>query len=147
MTQTTALATPGTPANLADKLKDKIRIDLAELMEEDQWTGLLEAAIKDFIHPRTVHHGYNNRDSRTEDSHLTSIVREILTEVTKEKVREILGSEGWVEHWDNGKNEVGVEIKKFLKENSTEILQGMLHSSFQSVLQNIQTEIQNSRGY
>jgi len=117
---------------LAQKLKDKIHLDLAELMPDEMWEKVLQEHINTFLNRHTEQDQYGR--ARERPPLLQQIVHSVLEEQARAKIKKMLESEEWTEFWEDGKQMAGIRIEKLIKENAAEILYALLQQSFQNVV-------------
>lgn len=116
------------PHRFADQIKDKIRLDMLDLMPLEQRQALIEKAIRDFITPEPDRYGSRRL------SPLTTVVHDLLTKEVQDMVRETLKSPEFRPQWDGMRNQAGEAIQKFLRENAAEVIGVWLQSAFQNAV-------------
>lgn len=131
--------TPFDPNTLADQLRDKICIDLANLMPPEVWEQLLNAEIRRFTVERLIPTSSHYRERERTQSDLGSIVADILSAEAKSRVKAMLATDDWGQHWWNGANndQIGAEVRKLVVENADVILSNVLASTIQEVINNL----------
>lgn len=122
------------PANYVDKVRDKIKQSLIDVIPDDQWNTMLRAEIESFFKTRTYSH-YGEQKEQPSEFH--RIVLNVLEEETKKRVRDMLSGSEWVSYWDGTKLKVGDEIGRIARENGAAILAKWLESAIGQVIDSI----------
>ena len=129
------------PHNLADQLRDKIRIDMAELMPPEMWQALLRTEIEGFFKGKETK-DYRGNVSRS-PSAFHGIVHEEMTKIAKKLVAEKLEAE-----WDAGWNaKAGELIMDLIKQNAGEFLSTLLADQMQGMINAFAQQLQQKQGY
>lgn len=118
--------------SLAQKLKDKVQLDIATMMPGSQWKKLLQGHIDTFLNEHTEKDEWGH--VRTRQPSLKAVVHEVLTEMTREKAREMLESEEWKGFWKDGEEMAGQRIEALIKEALPDILSAVLQREIQHIL-------------
>lgn len=125
------------PEDYMQKVKDRIKSSFVEMIPDDQWENMIKHEIDEFLKLRETS-GY--RKERT--SNFSSMVQSQLQEFSKEKLKEYLSSPDFLTIWgNNGKPIIGNAVKKFIIENSGEILVNLIGSHMQQTLYNIKNNV------
>lgn len=96
------------PSAFADRLRDRIRSTLGDLIPEEQWNVLMKAETERFFNPRREGQGYYERST---PSDFTTIVQAALGEHVRERVKKYLETDPeWQKQWD-GQNVAGIPKK------------------------------------
>ena len=127
-------------ASLAEQLKDKIRLDLAELMPEEVWQKLVQEQIHSFLTEEPPSNHWEERNKKNPPL-LRKIVHDVLGQIAREKVKEMLATPEWEGFWDGERKMAGVHIETLIKENASEILFGLLQQSFQGVVSQMKEQM------
>ena len=64
MTDEIATKEQWNPQDMAAQVRDKIRLQVAELIPPEMWKQLIEDEVRKFTTVTTERHGYQNRDTR-----------------------------------------------------------------------------------
>jgi hypothetical protein len=125
------------PATYVDKVRDKIKQSLVDVIPDDQWNAMLRAEISSFFENR-IEPGDWNRAATTKLSEFRRIVQTVLEEETKKRVREMLSGPDWASYWDGTKQKAGEEIARIARENGAAILAKWLEAAIGQVISSIQ---------
>lgn len=132
-TQLTKTSTESFSAGaMASELKDKIRLDVAKLMPDEQWEQLLREEIQVFLRSSSRKNTYG--DTIHQPSALRRIVDEVLRERTKVCVSEMLSTDEWAGFWDGQKRTAGKEIERIAKEAGPDIVKGLIGDAISSMV-------------
>jgi hypothetical protein len=131
------------PSTLADKVRERIRNSLADLIPEEQWTKLIETSTKSFFEETYEKRGYGNERTRVPSGLETMVVAELKIHVIAE-LKKFFNSPEWADKWDapgNGTSAIKASeaIRKMVIDNSDVILGNVLGAAIQSVVQQIRT--------
>lgn len=139
------MSTKDTPqidaASLAQKLKDKIHLDLVELMPDEVWKRLLQDHIHAFLTEQPPGPGHWHDRDKPRPPLLREVVHQVLSEIAREKLREMLHSDEWRGFWSDGKEMASVRIEEIIKENAADILFSVLQQSFQGVISSMREQM------
>ncbi len=129
----TAVAKNFEAHNVAEVLREKIRIEIADLMPPEMWKELLEQEVKAFLEPQPHRHGHGRGPSG-----LGQIVQEELRTLARARIKETLDSDEWKgEHKAYGEYEISQKVKELLTENAGAILHQLLGSAIQQSVQGL----------
>src|SRR3990172_11233815 len=117
---TTTEVTKFDPATYVDKVRDKIKQSLIDVIPDEQWNTMLKAEISGFFEHRTERDRWGGNET-TIKSEFHKIVRTVIEEETKKRVRELLNSPEWTSYWDGTKKQAGEEIARIARENGAMI--------------------------
>lgn len=143
MTEEIAKKTEFNPRAMADTLRDKIRLDIAQLMPEEQWRDFLEAAIKDFATETTVPSTWSGGYPSTKASELSILAKEALVVESKKRLAEVLGDSGLEGFWSHNKEVARQEIEKMIKGQGAKIFESMITGSIQHAIENLRFDLGN----
>jgi|GEM_PF-2228109 len=134
------------PTKLADHLKDKIRLDIAELMPEEMWQGLLKNEIEKFITEQPAGNGYSNR---TTSSDLSKLTKEILKKELEKKIGEYFAGEEWAGKWESRGTGgpqalLGKAVKEIIVDNADIMFENMIAGAVSSVLRQLKDTASNN---
>lgn len=124
------------PSTLAEKVRDRIRNSIADLIPDDAWSTLIKKEVDVFFAPKqeTSHNKY-------QPSTISELVRRELHDEIKIRLKEFFQSAEWKEQWTNdlggggnGRYAASEAMKKIVLENSTAIISAILADGMQSVL-------------
>ncbi len=119
------------PTNFVDKLRDKMKQSMIDLIPEEQWNAMLKAELDSFFSDKTDRNAYSYN---TVPSELKQVIRRILNEEIQKKVREMLHSPEWSAQWKNNEMIAGEKIAELLKEHGAQILNAWLAGAIQQVV-------------
>ncbi len=122
------------PATYVDKVRDKIKQSLIDVIPDEQWNAMLRAEISGFFENRvTTRYG----EQTTHPSEFRRIAAVVIEEETKRRVREMLSGPEWASYWDGTRQQAGEEIAKIARENGAAILAKWLEAAIGQVISNI----------
>ena len=124
------------PATYVDKVRDKIKQSLIDIIPDDQWNAMLAAEISGFFKEQVVP-GNGYRETSTRPSEFRRIVLTVLEEETKRRVKDMLSSPEWSSYWDGNKQRAGEEIARLAQENGAAILAKWLEAAIGQVITSI----------
>ena len=123
------------PATYVDKVRDKIKQSLVDVIPDEQWNVMLKAEISSFFENKTET-GWNNQ-STPKPSEFRRLVAIVIEEETKNRVRSMLASAEWSSYWDGTKQQAGEEIARIARENGAAILAKWLEAAIGQVIAGI----------
>lgn len=123
---------PFNPATYVDKVRDKIKQSLIDVVPDEQWNTLLKAEIANFFEGATERDWQGKTTKKPSEFHRLAQV--VLEEETKKRIRALLNTPAWDIYWDGQKLKAGEELARLAKENGTAILGKWLESAFAQVL-------------
>ena len=124
------------PATYVDKVRDKIKQSLIDIIPDEQWNTMLAAEISSFFKEQIVP-GNGYRETTSKPSEFRRIVLVVLEEETKKRVRDMLASPEWSSYWDGNKQKAGEEIARIAQENGAAIMAKWLEAAIGQVISNI----------
>jgi hypothetical protein len=131
------------PADIVEQLRDKIRLEAAKLMTEEQWKSLLESELRTFF--RDHHDGYRDREAKYK-----GIVRDVMAEAARDRIREAMESPAWASEWSETEGEGGLQptkvIRDFLRDHMQSLLNAALQNVVGGVLRQMSEHIRNNPG-
>ena len=123
------------PATYVDKVRDKIKQSLIDVIPDDQWNVMLKSEIETFFKSKTfLHYG----EQKEQPSEFRRIVMNVIEEETKRRIRQMLTSPEWSSYWDGTKQQAGEEIARIARENGAAILAKWLEAAIGQVISGIQ---------
>jgi hypothetical protein len=124
------------PATYVDKVRDKIKQSLVDVIPDEQWNAMLKAEISSFFESRKERSTYNH-EVREYPSEFRRIVNSVVEEETKRRIRDMLATPEWSSYWDGTKHKAGEEIARIAQESGQEILAKWLEAAIGQVISNI----------
>ena len=125
------------PATYVDKVRDKIKQSLVDVIPDEQWNVMLKAEISSFFENKTET-GWNNQ-STSKPSEFRRLAAVVLKEETKRRIREMLNGPDWSSCWDGTKQQAGEEIAKLARDNGAAILAKWLESAISQVISGLRS--------
>jgi hypothetical protein len=124
------------PASWAEKLKDKIRGEIAGLLPDEALKAAIEAEVRLFTEGVAETKDRWGRTVGRREPALRVLVRSVLEEHVRTKLREELTEhQRWNTGWDGVVSEAAVKIAR---ESHQYILEGMVAQMVQQTLSNMQ---------
>lgn len=124
------------PTTYVDKVRDKIKQSLIDIIPDEQWNAMLGAEISGFFKEQVVP-GNGYRETTAKPSEFRRIVLGVLEEETKKRVRDMLATPEWGSYWDGNKQKAGEEIARIAQENGAAIMAKWLEAAIGQVISNI----------
>ena len=124
------------PATYVDKVRDKIKQSLVDVIPDEQWNAMLKAEISSFFESRKERSTYNN-EVREHPSEFRRIVNTVVEEETKKRIRDMLATPEWSSYWDGTKQQAGDEIARIARQNGAAILAKWLEAAIGQVITSI----------
>lgn len=122
------------PTSYVDKVRDKIKQSLIDVIPDDQWNAMLKTEIEAFFKTKTyTHYG----EQKEQPSEFRRIVANVIEEETKTRVRAMLIGPEWTSYWDGTENLAGLEIVRIARENGAAILAKWLEAAIGQVIDGI----------
>lgn len=124
------------PNKLVDRVRERVRGTIADLIPEDAWTAMVKKEIDLFL-KETTREAYNfNRNHERIPSGLATAVHDVLEEETKKRVKAILDSPEWGANW-MVEGQVSNAVKDLVVKHAPEIVQSLLGNAVQQFVQNM----------
>lgn len=124
------------PTTYVEKVRDKIKQSLIDVIPDEQWNAMLKAEIEGFFKSKTTSSHYG--EQRELPSEFRRIVLGVLEEEVKRRVREMLAGPDWQSYWDGNKQKAGEEIARLARENGAAIVAKWLEAAIGQVISSIQ---------
>lgn len=128
--------TPWKPEDAVAQLKERIRLEFAQMIPADQFTAMVRAVITEFTNKKGT--GYVQRDKVSD---FDQVVINELSEATKTEVQKFLNGPEWKGRWAAdgiGGMEASERIGQLLKEHGATILNNWIGQAIQQVLTQLQ---------
>ncbi len=113
-----------------DSVKQRLKSIVAELIPEEKWDGIVQVTVHEF-----------------EKTDLPKLIKEELTAQYKIAIAAEFAKPEWQSRWNNAGMEASPAVQKMLIDAAPTILAAMIGGSMQSVMQQLQYNLQNSRSY
>ena len=123
------------PTTYVDKVRDRIKQSLIDVIPDAQWDALLRAEIDAFFVKTKTASQYG--EQREQPSEFHRIVTGVIAEETKKRVQAALNGPEWTAYWDGTKMKIGDEIGRIARENGAAILAKWLEAAFAQVVDGI----------
>lgn len=124
------------PATYVDKVRDKVKQSLIDVIPDEQWNAMLKAEISSFFENKRERLSYSH-EVRETPSEFHKIVKAVVEEETKKRVRDMLSTPEWSSYWDGTKQQAGEEIARIARENGAAILAKWLEAAIGQVISGI----------
>lgn len=122
------------PTTYVDKVRDKIKQSLVDVIPDEQWDAMLRVEIEAFFATKvTSQYG----EQREQPSEFRRIVTGVIAEETKKRVQAVLNGPEWTAYWDGTKMKIGDEIGRIARENGAAILAKWLEGAIAQVIEGI----------
>lgn len=127
------------PSKLMDGVKDRIKATFISLIPDDQWEIMVKKEIDKFFELRDTNNYSNSQDRWKSD--FGNLVRNEVHEYCKNKLAEYLKQPEFNESWKGNEARVSEYIKKFMIENSGELMMNMFGGLFQSAISSLKSQM------
>ena len=124
------------PSTYVDKVRDKIKQSLIDVIPDEQWDAMLRAEIDGFFKSKIISVGYSG-ERREQPSEFNRIVMSVLEEEVKKRARAVLDGPDWQSYWDGTRQRVGEEIARIARENGHLILAKWLEAAIAQVIDHV----------
>jgi len=104
------------PAQFVDKLRERIRSSLGELIPEEQWNAMLRAEIERFFAER-VERGYYSGSERRIPSDFTFVAQETLAAEARKRIGAYFERDAWAQRWEGGNADIPARLEQLVQEN------------------------------
>jgi hypothetical protein len=118
------------PNSYVDKIREKIKQSLVDVIPDDQWNTMLRAEIASFFEVKK--HGYH--DGSPKPSEFQRIVSMAVEEETKKRVLAMLNSSEWTGYWEGNKMRAGEEVARIVRENGAAIMAKWMESAIAQII-------------
>jgi len=129
------------PSTYVDKVRDKIKQSLVDVIPDEQWDAMLRAEIAAFFKPSPSHspatHSHYGVLPSERPSEFHRIVTGVLEEEVKKRARAVLDGPDWQSYWDGTRQRVGEEIGRIARENGHLILAKWLEAAIAQVIDHV----------
>jgi len=124
------------PNSYVDKVREKIKLSLIEIIPDEQWNAMLKTEIAAFFENKVeqVSAYYSSTKPRLIPSEFRQLVLGMLETETKRRVIEILATPEWSGYWDGTRMNVGEELARLARENGAAILSKWLEAAIAQVV-------------
>lgn len=117
------------PSQFADRLRERIRNTIGDLIPDEQWDKLLASEMERFFKPQTQGSGYY--DQRTLPSDFSRIVQEEFGKWAKAKMQTHLESDpGWQSKWTGEGAELPKKLEEMIERNLPVLMRECVASMF-----------------
>jgi hypothetical protein len=116
------------PRQFAEQLKDKIRLEIAQFLPEDEWKRLIEDEVKAFIEGRWEKEGYYSQDR---GRYYPSGLRLAVTSVMEVQTKKI--TEDYMRQYQNYGGQVSDKVDGVIRDN----LEGLVKAALGPFLQRV----------
>lgn len=113
-----------------DSVKERLKSIVADLIPEERWDGIVRATVQDF-----------------EKNDLPKLLKNELTEQYKKAIAAEFAKPEWQATWNNGGQGASEALQRLLVEAAPLVLASMIGGAVQQVAYNLQSALQNGRGY
>ena len=113
-----------------DKVKERLKGIVAELIPEDRWDNLVRCAVLDF-----------------EKDELPKLIKEELAKQYRAVILAEFQKPEWKTTWNNGIPAASDAVKALIIEAAPLVLASMIGASMQNAMQSLQYSIQSNRSY
>ena len=113
-----------------DRVKEKLKGIVADLIPEDRWDALIQQTVQDF-----------------EKNDLPKLVKEELSKKYKEVINAEFNKPEWQAQWNGAGPEASEALKKLIVESAGMVLASMIGGAMENVLSQFRYALQNQQRY
>lgn len=109
--------------DFAEKVREKVKRDFADMIPDDAWDVLVERATKEFV-----------------EKDLKGVVREHLKEQVADRLTEFFGSEEWRGQWSedgSAQQNPGAMTRQLIREALPEVIEAVFGRAAQEFVNNL----------
>jgi hypothetical protein len=122
------------PAKLADAMRDKVRLELLNVITPEQWDAMIRKQIDEFTEPVVKNTSHSGKVYS--DSPFKLLINEMIKEKLKSQLKEYLdGPEFQSQVWRNGSMDATEAVKRIALEAAPAILSQMIQGVVQAAVQ------------
>lgn len=115
------------PTQFVDKLRERIKGTLGELIPDDQWDAMMKSEVDRFFNSRVEGRDYNRREI---PSGFTEIVQAEIGSYVKVRVQKYLAEDpGWEQKWGT----IPPKLDKMIEDNLPILMREMVAAFFGSL--------------
>jgi hypothetical protein len=130
-------------ANYVEKLRDRMKQSMVDLIPDDQWEALLRQEVASFFEDREERE-YGGQTKRAPSAFKRALLQ-VLEEESKKRLREMLATPEWSSYWEGTKLAAGEQVKDLIRKHGAEIMTKWIESAVQQVVTAIQFQQQGFR--
>lgn len=128
------------PQDLMQGVKDKIKATFVSLIPDDQWEQMVETEVNKFFKVRQDSYISNNNHDKYH-SDFGDLVKQILNEETKEKVREILQGDKYKSDWKDGRTVASKHLDQLIKKAMPDMFMTIMTNTVSNTIQQMQNNV------
>ena len=130
---------PFDPNTIMDGVKDKIKAEFINLIPEDAWKAMVKTEVDRYF-KTAIDRNYSNHNQYY--TPFATLVHNELQDHCKAKFKEFLGTPEFNSNeWKDGQQVMSEAVKKFIVENSGEVMANFFGNMMQSALMSIRTQM------
>lgn len=125
------------PSALANAVKDKIKLEILNVIPPEQWHQMIEGAVRSFTAPRQDT-SYNGRGA-TIPSELEELVYGTIRDTCKASIKSVIEGPEFMSRWmpDQGKHAAAQVIEEIAVKAGPKIIKDMMTGLVSQVLMNM----------
>lgn len=126
---------PFQAVNYVDKLRDKIKQSLVDLIPTEEWDKMLASEVEGFFKDRNVKDNWG--DTKVEKSAFKQVIDKVMREETERRMKELLQSGEWQQHWEGSSLVPNQAVQEIAKQAGTEMINAWLAQAVQQVVHHL----------
>ena len=103
------------PNSLADKLRERIRNSIGELIPDAYWDQMMKTEITRFFSSETARSYYS--ETRVIPSGFTEVAQKMLADDARKRIEAYFSSGEWQQRWDRGDDTIPARLETLVQEN------------------------------
>lgn len=120
------------PSTLMQGVKDRIKATFVSLIPDEQWTEMVRSEVNKYFAP-----GYDGYGNRPSYSDFTRTVHDVLNQVAKDKLNELLAQPEFTVVWKGNNYDISDILRKEIIEKAPDIFATMISNSVATTIQNL----------
>lgn len=119
------------PGSYVEKLREKVKAALVDVVPDEQWDAMIKGEIDGFFKDKEVRE-YGS--ARTIPSAFKQVAERLIRDEAEKMVKDMLQAPEWQGYWVGQKMVAGASVQAFLKEHSGEIIERWIGGAIQQVI-------------
>lgn len=124
------------PASYIDKLRDKMKQSMIDIIPDEQWDLMLKSEIDAFFTDKVERGSYSQPDRKV-PSAFKQAAQKVLEEECKKRVAAMLQEPEWAGYWSGQKTIAGTKIGEMVQAHGAQIMTKWIEAAVQQVVSDI----------
>lgn len=127
------------PNTLTDRLRERIRNSIADLIPEEAWDALVKKEMDAFFTAQNTRDAYGS--NRTVESVFAQELRAVMVAETKKRMTAMMAKPEWNVYWDGKELQTGGRLMELAKKAGDSIITNWLATALGMFVQNVKQNI------